>query len=344
MLTEEVTQIKEGFDELKTALKGIHNLLDQQQENQKEMKENMNSKFTKVCDKLEEATEDLGTLQNSSIELARTIVGTMEIASTEQGASSVNPCIKQAKKSSPSGFYWTQNAIGHPVPVYCAMNRTCCGETGTWMRAAHINMTDPTHSCPYRFTVSTAPRRCSISSSSGCTSVIFPLHGIEYQRVCGRIIGYQFGQTGAFHGGALSIDESYVDGISITYGGPSCNRKHIWTFAAAKDEVYPDSNGCPCSRTNRLFTGRVPEYVQNNYFCDSGSRTFGSSRTLYGEDPLWDGSGCGIRSACCRFNTPPWFCRELAEPITDNIEVRVCHDSSYSYENIYFELIELYVK
>ena len=180
--------------------------------------------------------------------------------------------------------------------------------------------------------------------SSGCRSVIFPLHGIEYQRVCGRIIGYQYGNPGAFHGGTHSIDQSYVDGISITHGGPSCNRKHIWTFAAASDEVYSDSNRCPCSRTNRLYTGRVPEYVEDNYFCDSGSQGPVTSRTFYGEDPLWDGRGCGIRSACCRFNTPPWFCRELLEPTTDNIEVRLCHDGSSSYENVYFELIELYVK
>ena len=338
-----MAQIREGFDELKTTLTGIHSLLDQQQENQEEIKQDMNSKFTKVCSKLEEATQDLGTLQNSSIELARTVIGTMEIASTEQGESSVNPCIKQAEKSSPSGFYWTQNTIGHPVPVYCDMNRTCCGETGAWMRVAHINMTDPSYLCPHGFTEVSAPRRCYYSST-GCKSVIFPLHGIEYQKVCGRIIGYQFGQPNAFHGGTHSIDEAYVDGISVTRGGPSCNRKHIWTFAAAQDEVYPDSSRCPCSRTNRLFTGRVPEYVEDNYFCDSGSRTLSTARTFYGEDPLWDGSGCGIRSACCQFNTPPWFCRRFTEPTTDNIEVRLCHDYSSSYENIYFELIELYVK
>ena len=338
-----MTQIKEEIDELKTALKGIHTLLDEQQENQKEMKENMNSKFTNVCDKLEKAMEDLGTLQNSRDELTRTIVDNMEIASTEQGASSVNPCVKQAKKSSPSGFYWTQNTIGHPVPVYCDMNRICCGESGTWLRVAHINMTDPTHSCPQGFsTVSTAPRRCY--SSSGCKSVIFPLHGIEYQKVCGRIIGYQYGQPNAFHGGTHSIDQTYVDGISITHGGPYCNRKHIWTFAAARDEEYSDNSRCPCSRADSLFTGSVPEYVGDDYFCDSGTRTIATSRAFYRADPLWDGSGCGSRSSCCQFNTPPWFCRELAEPITDDIEVRVCHDSSTYYENVYFELIELYVK
>ena len=325
---------------LHTTTNEIYTLLKQQNEE-------MKLKFIEVSEKLNNAQEDIRTLQDSNDDLIRRHYynnrdDTMEMASTEQGLSSMNPCMRQAERSSPSGFYWTRNAVGHPVPVYCDMNRTCCGESGAWMRIAHINMTDPAHSCPSGFSVvETAPRRC-YSSSSGCRSVIFPLHGIEYQRVCGRIIGYQYGYLGAFHGGTHSIDEAYVDGISVTHGGPSCNRKHVWTFAAAADEVYSDSNRCPCSRTNRLFTGRVPEYVKDDYFCDSGSRATADTRTFYGEDPLWDGSGCGIRSACCRFNIPPWFCREFLEPITDNIEVRVCHDSRY--ENVYFELIELYVK
>ena len=332
-------QLEKGFDTLHRTTNRIYTLLTQQNEEVKE-------KLTEVGEKLESVQEDIRILQDSNDDLFRRHLrdDAMEMASTEQGLSSINPCKRQAERSNTSGFYWTRNTIGHPVPVYCDMERVCCGESGAWMRVAHINMTDSTHSCPHGFSViATAPRRCSSGLSSGCRSVIFPLHGIEYQKVCGRIIGYQYGFTHAFHGGTHSIDEAYVDGISVTYGGPSCNRKHIWTFAAAADEVLSDRNRCPCSRTNRLYTGHVPEYVNDDYFCDSGSRTTATSRTFYGTDPLWDGSGCGIRSACCRFNTPPWFCRELPEPTIDNIEVRLCHDSSYN-ENVYFELIELFVK
>ena len=155
-------QIKREFVGLNTTMDGIHTILKQQIEDRDKMKEEMKLKFTEVCEKLESAKEDIRMLQNSSDELVRTVVGTMELASTEQGESSVNPCIKQAEKSSPSGFYWTHNTIGHPVPVYCDMGRTCCGESGAWMRVAHINMTDSTHSCPYGFSVvNTVPRRCS---------------------------------------------------------------------------------------------------------------------------------------------------------------------------------------
>ena len=49
----------------------------------------------------------------------------------------------------------------------------------------------------------------------------------QYSRVCGRVIGYQFGSTDAFRSRLTNIDQvAYVDGISITHGSP-CN--HIWT-------------------------------------------------------------------------------------------------------------------
>ena len=38
---------------------------------------------------------------------------------------------------------------------------------------------------------------------------------------------------------ALTIDDGYVDGVSITHGNHP--RKHIWTLAAALDEVTTSS-------------------------------------------------------------------------------------------------------
>ena len=45
-------------------------------------------------------------------------------------------------------------------------------------------------------------------------------------------------------------------------------------------------------------------------------------------DPLWDGQGCGAAS-CCELSyppgvTPPWFCKQLPQATTDDIEVRLC--------------------
>jgi hypothetical protein len=41
-------------------------------------------------------------------------------------------------------------------------------------------------------------------------------------------------------------------------------------------------------------------------------------------EPLWDGEGYRAGSACCTFNTPPWFYKQLPQPTTDDIKIRVC--------------------
>ena len=64
-------------------------------------------------------------------------------------------------------------------------------------------------------------------------------------------------------------------------------------------------------------------------------------------DPLWDGQGCGS-SSCCELSyppgvTPPWFCKQLPQTTTDDIEVRLCGDEGTADEDTPVELIELYI-
>ena len=55
-------------------------------------------------------------------------------------------------------------------------------------------------------------------SGLGCSSTIFDTHGIVYNQVCGKIIGYQDRTPGGFgNGRSHSIDGAYVDGISLTH-------------------------------------------------------------------------------------------------------------------------------
>ena len=139
-----------------------------------------------------------------------------------------------------------------------------------------------------------------------------------------------------------TIDHVYVDGVSLTYGHSP--RQHIWTFANAIDETGPifDIYRCPCSQ-NDTYTGIVPPFIGNDYFCDTGSR-YSFEERWYTEDPLWDGEGCGGSSTCCEFNNPPWFCRELPQPTTDDIELRLCSDQSTDNEDGALELINIYVQ
>ena len=147
---------------------------------------------------------------------------------------------------------------------------------------------------------------------AGCSSAYLNVHGVEYSRVCGKIIGYQQKTPDAFVqyyiNRSKTIDDVYVDGISLTHGHP---RNHVWTFAAALHEVLAHpSSLCPCTNINNQLTIPIPPYVGNDYFCDTASSQHHNFR-LYLNDPLWDGQGCGPLNTCCSFNNPPWFMTTL---------------------------------
>ena len=222
------------------------------------------------------------------------------------------------------------------------------------MRVANLDMTDPSQQCPDGFrlvTRTTAPlHTCGRPGAVGCVSTTFPVHdGIEYSQVCGRVIGYQVGSPSAFypyahqHPHQDTIDDYYVDGVSITHGWSP--RQHIWTFAAAIEEVRSNpAHACPCTRVARTYTGTVPPFIGQNYFCDTGVYQGWTNGRFYPDDPLWDGQGCGGNSTCCSFNNPPWFCKQLPQPTTDDIELRLCADQEIANEDTPLEIVEIYIK
>ena len=65
-------------------------------------------------------------------------------------------------------------------------------------------------------------------------------------------------------------------------------------------------------------------------------------------NPLWDGDGCTGSSTCCEFNNPPWFCKQLPEPTTEDIEIRIMSSAGKGYslegEDTPVQLIEIYVQ
>ena len=254
--------------------------------------------------------------------------------------------ILQLASQSPSGLYWIRGTDNGPKHMYCDMERSCKGVAGGWMRLASINMTDTSSNCPSGLRTLTSPRRCARNIGDPEYSFTFPVKGVQYSQVCGKIIGYQTGSPDAFwqynHNGQRSIDSRYLDGISLTRGRSP--RKHIWTFAAAVHEV--DSAHvyvCPCTNTRSSSPPAVPGFVGNDYFCDTGSET--SWRPIfYGADPLWDGAGCGPYNTCCSLNSPPWFLKNIFPPATDDIEMRLFVDESQSNEDISIESLELYVQ
>ena len=233
------------------------------------------------------------------------------------------------------------------------LTRPCgCGGPG-WRRAAYLNMSDPTQTCPLAWELITTPRRsCARPSNAGvrtCYSAMYPTQGIQYSQVCGRIIGYQVGQPQAFIlSRGRSIDGYYVDGVSLTYGSP---RQHIWTFANALLENYLlrflYTSTCPCTDVNEQYDINIPSFIGNDYFCETGvpPGQFWTDGFFYADDPLWDGQGCGPTSTCeCTFNNPPWFCKQLPQSTSADLEVSLCSYYPASDENTPVELIEIYIK
>ncbi len=219
------------------------------------------------------------------------------------------------------------------------------------MKVANLDMTDPNQNCPAEFTTvtrATPPlRTCGRidNGQSGCVSTTYRTHGVAYTQACGRIKAYQYGSTTAFVSydvdNEKTIDSRYLDGISLTHG--QLPRQHIWTFAGFQDETRFSNFHCPCTRPDTNFTGSVPPFIGQDYFCDTASRDAVQIQ-FYPDDPLWDGQGCGGTSTCCEFNNPPWFCKKLPQATTDDIELRICYDSSFYQEDTPIEIVEIYIR
>ena len=270
-----------------------------------------------------------------------------------QTGSSNNPAescrhIREQVPDSTSKYYWIRDPSGRVTQQYCDMEREGCGTRGGWMRVAHLDMTQPNQQCPSRFRLitSSSKRLCGRPGPGGCVSVKFSTNGISYNKVCGKVIAYQDKSTDGmcpyigYHTNRLihTIEEVYLDGVSITHGTP---RQHIWSFIASLAENYNDCHGCPCYAE---FNGdRIP-FIGNNFFCDSAVDIWRNQFILYPDDPLWDGEGCGSNNLCCSYNNPPWFCTELDQSTSDDIELRLCADQAISDEDAPIEHIELYVQ
>ena len=136
-------------------------------------------------------------------------------------------------------------------------------------QVAGVNMTVANTQCPSGLELITSPKRLCRRRNSGvgCSSVTFDLHPFRLNQ-------------------RLTIDGLYVDGVSLTYG--STPRQHIWTFAAAYDETPAStSNKCHCtnSKAHVAFTGVIPPFIGDDYFCETGSRVTNQNR-WYLDDPL----------------------------------------------------------
>ena len=259
--------------------------------------------------------------------------------------------VYNADPSSSSGYYNITIANCSVVQVYCDMEGTNCGGEGGWTRVAYINMTQAGATCPVGLNQRSFNDSKSYCGNTGldCNGTMFPTL-VEYSRVCGQVRGYQYGATVAFYSynvnTSLTIDDNYVDGVSITYG--SAPRKHLWTYAAApRDTISMYVNyiyDCPCKQNSTAIT---PPFVGTDYYCESGVG-YCCPIDIPSNDTLWDGQQCGGGEApCCTHPNMPWFIKTLNETTTEDIELRLC--KNFLYYSVFntdvpLDLIEIFVQ
>lgn len=200
----------------------------------------------------------------------------------------------------------------------------------------------PYQKCPDNFhTYESGKLRLCGKKTDGpsCDSVkIITPKDWSYQYVQGRVRGYQYASTDAFAASQdkyPTIDGPYVDGISITYGHNT--RSHIYTLASAWRQYAKHPHGT-CPETGYGFP--QPEFVGNNYICSSGNPEQRWGRKLYHNIPLWSRNYKHYRDYDDYF----YFYVKLPSPTREDIELRICTDQSKHDENVYLEVIDLYIK
>ena len=210
--------------------------------------------------------------------------------------------------------------------------------------------------CPPTWRSFASKKACGRINGGACNSVIVPTGRTPFQQVCGQVRAFQWGSPDAFASKRQTLDEPYVDGVSITYYEAG-RRQHVFTYAAGVMEQLQGSTLCPCAG------GTVPPVFINDadYYCESGN----SDKTWYTNqlfcDPLWDGKECRYsEETCCKTLPPnpidqpvaipyrtapqPWFCKDFGKYVESDLEIRICGDEGIDNEDIAVESYELYVR
>lgn len=191
--------------------------------------------------------------------------------------------------------------------VYCDM------DNGGWTRV--VDFQAAPNSCPdgWKADTDTLPADVPICvvSQRDCSSNVEDSASFDtpvlYAEVRGRFVGYQGNTPDGFTGDG-GIGRAYVNGVSITHGTP---RQHVFTLAVGLRQNVEAANSCPC------MGGReAPDFVGDQYICDSGNPNTEWGRMWYEGHPLWDRGDCDS-------GDDPWFETQLDSPTEDPLEVRL---------------------
>ena len=118
-----------------------------------------------------------------------------------------------------------------------------------------------------------------------------------------------------------TLDQNYVDGVSITHGTP---RQHILTLTFSNNN---NANSCSTCVFNRS------SFVSNYYSCVE----ILAHCSIEG---LCSNQG---QKQCVGVGDNEFFYRDLPHATTDDLEVRVYRDEIHLNEDISISLLEIYV-
>ena len=321
---DDVEDLEDNVDDVKNNVKDVKKCVEAMKEDTEIMKE-----------AVEAIREDMGCVKEDM----ETLKNNLTAFWAELSRDTVEPPSVEPSTTLPTGL---------PEPPSVGTEQDChCGGTSGWKRITHFNMTNIDHSCPIGWNETSYSNKRTCGRANGasitCDSAIFPVNGVEYSRVCGRAVAYQFGAVSAFFVSSMNIETYYVNGLGLTHGSAG-NRSHIWTFAVGVSEgsTVHISEKCPCDGG----TSPVPEFVGSDYFCESGLNGpwVEDQFIFHPEDQLWDGEDCLANSTCCSFNGPPYFIKEMETATTDDIEARLCSVYRRPISDIAVEFLELYVQ
>ena len=264
--------------------------------------------------------------------------------------------VLQLNSNASSGYYYITLSNGSTGYIFCDMEGLNCDQQGGWTRIAYLNMTQPGAICPEGLRAwsfkNIDHQLCSKKGDGGGCSSVYYSSLVNYTNVCGQVRGYQYGSpdgAGPILGDGIKpnteIDQVYVDGVSITYGGNP--RKHIWTYMGSVHEQISRISPyvCPCNtKYNQQLS--PPKFIGNDYYCESGNPEPNTwYYALYPNDPLWDGKQCSVQEApCCKSTSMPWFTKALNKESNSPIEIRLCRDEQFYSEDVPVDIVEIFVK
>ena len=290
-----------------------------------------NNATTKIRNLNSAVVEELRNASNISLTTINTL--TDKLANGIQDLHIFNSCaaVSAFPIQLPSGMYNIRSRTSTSYK-YCSTTIafSCNSIPGKWRRIAYLNINENPEACSDEFEVisdNPNPPLCRrMDTSAGCSSMVYPSNGMSYSQVCGAVRVHPARTPDGFMPrNGQSVNENYVDGVSLTYG-TSSNRNHIWTYTAA---VTIGGGNRECGNCNEKPRSTATNFTCTTAYCDNAN-------TCFIPDTLW-----GSEAQQCFGNET--FYRQLSESTTDNIEMRVCRDQGRGDEDILISFVELFV-